>query len=173
MNDLSISLIAAAAENRVIGSANKMPWHLPEDLKRFKSLTWGNIVVMGRKTLESIGNPLPGRINIVLSSQELNSEVLTVSGMHEFFRLAEEKKASGEWLHKEVFIIGGEMIFRLFLPYAQRIYLTQIRETFPGDTFFPELDEREWQLISSEQPEDIVFTGYDYNFLIYEKRDRE
>ncbi len=170
MNELKISLIAAIAKNRVIGLANRIPWSLPEDLQHFKRITMDNIVVMGRKTFESIGKPLPGRTNIVFSRKEVSPEVFRVSDIDEFFLLIDRESAEGEWSDKEIFIIGGETLFELFLPYAQKLYLTRINENFAGDTYFPLYDEDEWVLISSEKGKKDEDNPYDYEYLIYQRR---
>ena len=170
MNEPKISIIAAVAKNRVIGLANRMPWSLPADLQHFKKLTINNIVVMGRKTLESIGSPLPKRINVVFSRSDVAEDVLRVSDIDEFFLLLERKIITGEWMEKEIFIIGGATLFELFLPYARKLYLTRINENFPGDTYFPLYDEDEWLLISSEKGPKDEDNPYDYDFLLYQKR---
>ncbi|MBW6515030.1 MAG: dihydrofolate reductase [Candidatus Cloacimonetes bacterium] len=170
MNELKISIVAAVAKNRVIGLANRIPWSLPEDLKHFKNLTWGNIVVMGRKTIESIGKPLPGRVNILFSRKQTDEDVYRVADIDEFFLLIDQKMNSGEWQEKEIFIIGGETLFELFLPYAQKLYLTRINEDFAGDTYFPLYDEDEWLLISSEKGKRDEDNPFDYDFMTYQKR---
>lgn len=170
MNNSNISLVVAVAHDSVIGFENRLPWRLPEDVKFFKNLTWGNIVVMGRKTYESIGKTLPARLNIVFSGKKIDSDVITVSGLGEFMELKEQMAATEEWQDKEIFVIGGESIFKLFLPYAQRIYLTRIYEKFEGDTFFPLFQENEWKLVYSEKGIRDKKNPYDYEFQIYERK---
>ena len=170
MNKGNISLVVAVAHDRIIGFENRLPWRLPEDVKFFKNLTWDNIVVMGRKTYESIGKTLPARINIVFSSKKIDSDVITVSGFEEFIELKEKMMKTEEWQDKEIFVIGGESIFKLFLPYAQRMYLTMIYEKFEGDIFFPEFEENEWRLVYSEKGIKDKKNPYDYEFRIYERK---
>jgi dihydrofolate reductase len=170
MNEPKISIIAAVARNRVIGLANRMPWSLPADLQHFKKLTTNNVVVMGRKTLESIGTPLPERVNVVFSRSDVSEDVLRVSDIDDFFLLLERKIITGEWMEKEIFIIGGATLFELFLPYAWKLYLTRINENFPGDTYFPLYEEDEWLFISSEKGPKDEDNPYDYDFLLYQKR---
>ncbi|MBJ6727818.1 dihydrofolate reductase [Geomesophilobacter sediminis] len=129
-----ISMIAAMSENRVIGSGGKLPWNIPADMARFKALTMGHVVVMGRKTFESIGHPLPGRTNIVLSRSKTAIEGCVVAGSLEEAINA----ADGE---EELFILGGANVFREALPLAHRIYLTIVHQNLDGDVFFPELPD--------------------------------
>ena len=141
-----ISLIAAMAANRSIGIDGRLPWHLPADLKRFKALTMGHTMIMGRKTYESIqGGPLPGRETIVITRQHgyASPGVQVVHTLED----ALEKAGDGE-----VFVAGGEEIFRLALDRnrADRIYLTRIEKDYPGDTFFPEFDESAWKVVERE-----------------------
>jgi len=134
-----ISLIVAMDENGVIGRDNALPWHLPEDLKRFKAATLGKPILMGRKTFESIGKPLPGRANLVLtrSHEWQHSGVLAVHSMEE----AIERSSAAP----ELVVIGGEDVFRLALPLAQRIYLTEVHAQVGGDAKFPALDRSQWR----------------------------
>lgn len=128
-----VSLIAAMAENRVIGRDGALPWHLPADLARFKALTLGHPVIMGRKTFAAIGRPLPGRLNIVLSRQPAfrPAGVLVARSLAEALQLAAGAV--------EVFICGGGQLYREALPLAERVYLTIVHRAYPGDTVFPEL----------------------------------
>jgi len=138
---VKISIIVAAATNNVIGSDGELPWRLPEDLKRFKQLTIGKPVIMGRLTYESIGKPLPDRRNIVLSARKgLNIEGCDVVDTPD----AAIRLAGGA---EEVMVIGGGSVYSQMLPMADRIYMTRINGTFDGDTFFPELDDKEWQVV--------------------------
>ena len=145
---MTISLIGAMAENRVIGKNGGLPWDLPGDRTRFRRLTEGHIVVMGRKTFEAIGKALPNRRNFVLSrsagARFLGTE--TLSSLDEFLRLF---AASDE----EVFVIGGEEIYRLFIPLAASIYLTLVNGNYEGDALFPSLNPAEWREISREPGE--------------------
>lgn len=127
--------IVAMAENRVIGYHGKIPWHLSEDLKFFKSVTWGKAVVMGRKTYESIGRPLPGRQNIVLSRKQnipSEKEVIRVGDVSTVLRLCEKREA---------FVIGGELVYRALLPWCNEILVTHVKEFPEGDTFFPVFED--------------------------------
>ena len=132
---MRISLIVAMAANRVIGRAGQLPWHLPGDLARFKRLTMGYPLIMGRKTFESIGRALPGRRTIVLSRQAdyRAAGCRVVNGLDEALKLV--------WDDDEVFICGGEELYRQALPLAQRIYLTELDRAVAGDSFFPEIPE--------------------------------
>lgn len=139
-----ITLIAAIAKNNALGYQNKLLWHLPDDLKNFKNITQHNVVIMGRKTYESIGKPLPNRVNIVVSSTlSSNNENLKITkNISEAIALAKE-------YHKEIFIIGGGKIYKESLPLADKLHLTLIHATpNNADTFFPEIDFTHWELIS-------------------------
>ncbi len=155
-----ISLIVAHDKNRVIGYENKMPWHLPGDLQYFKEMTMGKPVIMGRKTFESIGRPLPGRRNIVISRNENYSAdgIEVVSSLDEALQLTKDAE--------ETMVIGGEQILNLALPLADRLYITLIDAEFKGDTYFPNYEG--WQLVSSQ--EKLTSTdGYTFQYCIYEK----
>lgn len=152
----TIALIAAMAKKQVIGQKGKLPWHFPEDLRHFRRLTLGHTVIMGRKTFESIGKPLPKRENIVISSQIWEKEGLTI------VRSVEEALAVAQ--SKTVFIIGGEMIFKATLPLADYIYLTQIDHHFAGDTYFPDFDRQDWRIEETRQSLDEA-TGIPLQFL--------
>jgi dihydrofolate reductase len=134
-----VSLLAAVADNGVIGRENRLPWHLPDDLKRFKSLTIGKPILMGRRTFESIGKALPGRTNLVLTrSQDWASPgAVVVHSVDE----ALDRAGHAD----ELIVVGGAEIYRLALPYARRIYLTRVHGVVQGDTVFPVLEEREWR----------------------------
>lgn len=138
-----ISLIAAMAADRVIGMENAMPWHLPADLAWFKRQTLNKPVVMGRRTFESIGRPLPGRLNIVISSQKGDAEGVTwVTSIEDALRAAGEVE--------EIMVIGGGRIYAQLLPRADRLYLTHIDVEVEGDTTFPDYEPDEWQSTFSE-----------------------
>ena len=155
-----ISLIVAHDKNRVIGYENKMPWYLPGDLKYFKEMTMGKPIIMGRKTFESIGRPLPGRRNIVITRNEQykSDGIETVSSLEDALMLTKDDE--------EVMIIGGEQIFRLALPLANRLYITQIHSEFNGDTFFPSYEG--WHLVHC-QNQIMSNDGYTFQYCIYEK----
>ena len=144
-----VSIVAAMTEDRVIGKDGGIPWNVSEDLRFFKKLTTGHPVIMGRRTFESIGTPLPGRVNIVLSrsvNRNTRDDVFVVPSLKD----ALEKAKS--WMPgKEMFIIGGAEVFRLALPLADRIYLSIIPGSYPGDTYFPGIDPVAW-LLRREEP---------------------
>jgi dihydrofolate reductase len=136
---MRISLIVAMSRNRVIGIDNRLPWHLPGDLKRFRSLTMGHAIIMGRRTWESIGRPLPGRRMLVVSRQpDYRVEGATVCASLEGALAA----CRGD---DEVFVIGGEQLFAAALPAADRIYLTVVEADFAGDTWMPDFDAAQWR----------------------------
>ncbi len=155
-----ISIIVAMSRNRVIGADGSMPWQLPEDLRRFKRITMGQTLLMGRKTYQSIGHPLPGRQTIILSRdpayQVAGSRV--VSDLHSGIALADGN---------ELFICGGEDIYRQALPLAEKIYLTELLREVAGDTYFPELPPGEFQVIHSEGLKDA---GEPCRFSILQRR---
>jgi dihydrofolate reductase len=149
-----IALIAAVADNRVIGANGALPWKISADLKHFKALTMSKPVVMGRRTFDSIGRPLPGRPNIVVSrGNALPDGVDVASDFEEAVAVARRRAA--ECGAEEIMIIGGETLYRALLPRAERIYLTEVHEEVEGDAFFPELDAAEWVEVSREDRADI------------------
>jgi dihydrofolate reductase len=162
---MKISLIVAMASNRAIGLNNKMPWHLPADLKRFKKITMGSPILMGRKTFESIGRPLPGRTNIVLTRNPAYTQegCVVVNDL-------ETAIWTGCRNHGEIFVIGGSDLYQALLPKARTIYLTEIQKEFPGDTFFPELDRSEWSETEREDVDDDAGAGFGYRFLQLERK---
>jgi len=160
---MKISLIVAMAENRVIGVDNRMPWHLSADLKRFRKITSGNPVVMGRKTHESIGRPLPDRVNVVLT----RDSSYQAKGCIVVHNLEQAMRAAGE--AAELMVIGGAGLYREFLPLADRIYLTLIHRAFDGDTFFPTIDWPEWREVAREEFEQDEQSGLSYAFIDYER----
>lgn len=144
-HDVPVAMIAALSRNRVIGADNQMPWHLPEDLGHFKRLTWQKPIIMGRKTFESIGRPLPSRDNIVLTRDpDFTAEGVTVCGDWASALEAAQRYAY-EHEVEEVMVIGGGQIYAQAMPDADRLYLTEIRMTVEGDTRFPLLDDDVWQ----------------------------
>ncbi|WNQ10291.1 dihydrofolate reductase [Paenibacillus aurantius] len=159
-----ISFIVAMDDNRGIGKNNDLPWRLPADLAYVKKVTLGKTLIMGRKTFDSMGKPLPGRRNVVLTrSEDFQAEGTEV--VHSVDE-ALEKYAGGE---DEVMIFGGSDIFKLFLPHADRMYITRIHDTFEADTFFPEVDESEWMIVSQKQGVRDEKNPYDYEFYVYER----
>lgn len=160
---MKISLVVAASTNHVIGKDNTLPWRLPADLKYFKSITLGKPVVMGRKTWDSIGKPLPGRLNIVITRRK----ELNITGCQVVASLDDAIRAAGD--APELMIIGGAEIFRQTLPRAQRIYFTRVHADIDGDTFFPALNPAEWRETSrADYPADERH-AYAYSFLIYDR----
>ena len=160
-----LSIIAAMSEDRVIGKNGKLPWHLPADLKYFKSLTLGHAVIMGRKTYESIGKPLPQRKSIVLSrTQDIaNGHMTTARDLDEAIDLV-----PGD---AEVFVIGGSEVFRQALPRADRMYITVVHTTVPGgDAFFPHFDENDWKLASERRLPADEKNEHAMTFRMYERR---
>lgn len=156
-----LSLIAAASRNGVIGAGGKLPWRLPADLQWFKHLTLGHPILMGRKTLESIGKPLPGRTNVVITRQKsfLCCGTTTAHSLEEALLMCEEEK--------EIFVVGGAEIYRQALPFADRIYLTRINQDFKGDAFLFEIDPKVWKETSRE---DFPAGPLPHTFLTYERK---
>lgn len=146
-----ISLVAAAAANNVIGDGEKMPWHIPEDLKHFKTVTSGKPVIMGRKTYESIGRPLPGRTNIIIT-RDKNWRCDGVLIVHDLQTAIDAGvSVSSAATSKELCVIGGGTIYQQFLSKASLIYLTRINKNFNGSAHFPEISPEEWSCVSSEK----------------------
>lgn len=157
-----ISIIVATDKNNLIGKDNDLPWRIPADLAYFKKVTLGSTIVMGRKTYESIGKPLPKRRNIILSRQEFHADGCeTLHSIEEVERF----NVDGE----ELFIIGGAHIFKETLPIADFLYLTYIDEEFEGDTYFPEVNEHDWELVSSEKGIKDEKNPYDYYFKKFKR----
>ena len=157
---MSIKIIAALSTNRVIGDKGKIPWFIRGELKRFKDITMGHNVVMGRKTFESIGKVLEGRRNIIISNNksfEANGAIVEHS-----FDLAVSKCDKG----KDIFIIGGSKIYQMALKHCDYLYLTVIHKSFPGDTYFPEYDARKWTLINETRNYDLE-NKFSYSYLSY------
>lgn len=143
LNERTISLIVAASTNNAIGKANAMLWHLPEDFKFFKNTTWGMPIIMGRKTFEAIGKALPGRTNIIITSnKDWRAEgVIATSTIENAIKLAETTNA------KEIFITGGGEIYKQSILIADKIYMTRVHTNIDGDTFFPSIDSSIWELV--------------------------
>lgn len=150
-----VSLVAALARNRVIGAGNRLPWHLPEDLKRFKRLTMGAPVIMGRKTYESLGRPLPGRRNIVVTRQV----GARWNGCEVARSLDDAIALAGD--AREVFVIGGAELYAVALPRADRLHLTLIDADYAGDTFFPAFDPADWRETAREPGTGFAFVTYE------------
>ena len=161
-----ISMIVAVAANGVIGRDNKMPWHLSEDLKYFKRVTMGKPVVMGRKTFESIGKPLPGRPNIVITRnpQWGHPDILVANSIGQALDLARLAGAGDE-----VMVIGGAEIFNAVAPLAQRLYYTEVKRDYDGDAFFSKPDPAHWREVSREEHAEGINGDPAYAFLVLEK----
>jgi dihydrofolate reductase len=165
---MRISIIVAAAENGIIGRDGGLPWHLSDDLRRFKRLTMGHTIIMGRRTWESIGRALPGRRTIVVSrNPKLQIDVADVEVAASLDKALELANARGE---DEVFIVGGAELYRESLSRADRIYLTRVCATVDGDTLFPEVAWNEWHLVESEENDATEKNEYAYHFETYDRR---
>ena len=160
---MKISLIVAMASNRAIGLNNQMPWHLSADLKKFKKITMGAPILMGRLTYESIGRPLPGRTNIIISRNPSYQQpgCLVFNDIDK--ALASCRDA------EEIFVIGGSDFYKSMLPIADTLYLTEIHREFLGDTFFPEIDANQWVEVEREDINDDPDVSFSYSFLKLEK----
>ncbi|WP_449536640.1 dihydrofolate reductase [Ferdinandcohnia sp. Marseille-Q9671] len=159
-----ISLLLAMDKNQLIGKDNDLPWRLPADLAYFKRVTMGHPIIMGRKTYDSIGRPLPGRENIIVTRDKTyHAEgCKVIHSIEEIVTLSENTE-------QELFVIGGAEIFKEILPYSDRLYITEIEEEFEGDTYFPAFDKADWKVISKEKGIKDEKNQYDYTFLVYEK----
>jgi dihydrofolate reductase len=166
---MQISIIAAMAENGIIGRGGQLPWHLSADLQRFKRLTMDHTIIMGRKTWESIGRPLPGRRMVVITRQAgYQAEgVAVVSSLEDALALA---RVAGD---EEAFIIGGAEIYRLALPHADRLYMTLVLAEVEGDTTFPEVDWETWARIDSESVEADADNEFPHLFYVFERCEAE
>lgn len=164
---MKINLIAAVGQNNEMGLDNKLLWYIPEDLKRFKKITEGKPVIMGRKTYESIGRALPGRKNIILSSQKAQhfpNDVTVVKTPFSAITIARLEHTD------EVFVIGGAGVYQEFMPQVDKVYLTVIHAKFKADTFFPELDLNDWVVISEE---DVFTKEYTLTNFVYSRKEKK
>jgi len=162
-----ISLLVAASENNAIGRDGKLLWSLPNDMRFFKNTTWGMVVIMGRKSFEAMGKPLPGRINIVITrNPNWQAEgAIRVSSLPEAYKEAEKANT------KEIFVIGGGEIYKLAMETADRIYITRVHAQFKdADAFFPGIDEKKWKLTSHHDFETDDKHAYSYSFQVWDKR---
>ena len=161
-----LSIVVAISENNVIGKNNKLLWHIPEDMKRFKELTTGHTIIMGRKTFESIGKVLPDRRHIILtrdSEYVVNNEnVEIVNDINELDSHIEETE--------ENFIIGGAIIYNQLIKRANKVYMTKIHKVFDGDAYFPKLSETEWKEVERKQGPKNEKNPYDYEYITYVRR---
>ena len=161
---MKLSLIAAVSRNNVIGKDNKMPWHFPADLQFFKTTTLGKPIIMGRKTWESLGRILPGRRHIVVTrNKDYTAEGVEIIHSTD----AALKQASNV---DEAVIIGGAHLYEEMLPLTDRLYLTEIDAEFEGDTFFPEWNKEEWEVVSSETHPADEKNSFPYRFVVYDRR---
>ncbi len=167
---MKISLVVAMSQNRVIGRENQMPWHLPDELKYFKRVTMGKPIIMGRNTFESIGRPLPGRPNIVISrNPDFDADgISVVSSVEDSLELAEQLTERDD--NAEAMVIGGAQIFQVTLPLADRLYLTQVNAVVDGDVFFPEFPLDAWRLVSREEHAADKANPYAYTVMVLERR---
>ncbi len=161
-----LSLIVAASTNNAIGKQNSMLWHLPEDLKFFKNTTWGMPVIMGRKTFEAVGKPLPGRTNIIVTTnKEWSAEnTITTSSIEEAINVAKECNAN------EIFITGGGEIYKQTLPTADKVYLTRVHTEIDGDAFFPVLDMELWEIIFEKHVKADEKNKFDMTFQTWVRK---
>ncbi len=165
-----VSLIVAMDANRVIGRNNQLPWYLPNDLKYFKTVTMGKPIIMGRKTFQSIGKPLPGRANIVVSrNPEFTAEgISVVNDIDDAVKLGSDI-AFGDGV-SEVMVIGGAQLYQAVLPRAGRLYLTRVHASVEGDAWFPALDWAQWVEVAREDHEAEGRNPYDYSFLVFDRK---
>lgn len=159
-----LTIIAAAAENNALGKDNQLVWHLPDDFKRFKKLTSGHHIIMGRKTFDSFPKPLPNRTHVVITRQDnyRKEDVLVVNSLERAIELSADDP--------EAFVIGGGEIYKMSMKLADKIELTRVHGTFEADTFFPEIDENQWKLVSEEFHEKDEKHNYAFTYLTYERK---
>jgi dihydrofolate reductase len=157
-----VALVVAMAENGVIGNANRLPWHLPADLRHFKNVTMGKPMLMGRKTFQSIGKALPGRRSLVLT----RDRTFTAAGIEPVHTVDDALRVAGD--ADELMVIGGADVYRSVLPLAGRIYLTRVHAAVPGDTRFPAIDWNSWRCLSRTQHAADDRNAHDMSFLLLE-----
>lgn len=162
---MNLAIAVAVGKNFAIGKNNQLLWHMPADLKFFKQTTSGHTVIMGRKTFDSVGRPLPNRRNIVIT----RDASLTIEGA-EVVNSLDEALEITKMEDKPVFIVGGAEIYRQALPKTDTLYLTTIHHTFDADTFFPEIDRNEWEVLSSESHQADEKNKYDYTFEVLKRK---
>ena len=160
------SIIAAVSDNNVIGKNNDLVWHMPADMKYFKQTTTGHWVIMGRKTFESFGKPLPNRTHIIITRDQnyIYPGVFVVHSIDEAFKKVQESS------DEEAFVLGGAEIYKQCINEVDRLYITEIKETFDGDTFFPKIDKNIWKEVSRQDFAPDEKNKYPYAFVIYEKK---
>lgn len=169
-----ISLIVAKAENNVIGKENKLLWHLPADMKFFKTMTTGQIIIMGHNTYLALGKALPNRFNIVIT-RDPNRKIegcIVVNSIEKALKIAKEKNISNKNIEQplqKIMIIGGEQIYKLALPLVNRLYITEIKANFDGDTFFPSVDKTQWQEVNRELYLADEKNNINFDFVIFDR----
>lgn len=161
---MEISLVVAMSDNAAIGQAGQLPWHLPNDLKYFKSVTMGKPIIMGRTTYESIGKPLPGRTNIVLT-QNKSFQAPGCVVLHDKTAVVDYCEAE-----KEIMIVGGAQIYQLFLADITKLYITKVHTSIKADTYFPKIDFSKWQEIERQEYKKDDKHAFDYSFITFIKR---
>ncbi|MGN1296938.1 MAG: dihydrofolate reductase [Clostridia bacterium] len=160
-----LSIVVAKAKNNIIGKDNKIIWNLPEDLKRFKELTTGHTIIMGRKTFESLGEVLPNRKHIIFSQNpDFKVKDENVEVVHSLLQIQDLIEGK-----EETFIIGGAMIYNFLMPYVKKMYVTEIDQEFEGDSFFPKINEDTWKEVNREKGIKDEKNNLDYEFVIYER----
>jgi len=162
---MMLTAIAAMSENYTIGKDNQLPWHLPADLKHFKSITVGHPILMGRKTFDSIGKPLPNRMNIIMT----RDNEFQADGCHVVSSVDEALDCAKNEQVEEVFVIGGAEIYKQLLPQIKRVHLTIVHHEFDGDVYFPKLREDEWKEISRERHMADLDNPHEYSFVTLER----
>ena len=161
-----LSIVVAKAKNNIIGKDNKLIWNLPEDMKRFKSLTTDKTMIMGRKTYESLGEILENRNYVVFSrNPDFTTRHDNVKVVHSMLEIQEYIEKS-----EETFVIGGAMIYNIMMPYVNKMYVTDIDKEFEGDAFFPRIDETVWTEVSREKGVKDEENNFDYDFIVYERK---
>ena len=161
-----LSIIAAISDNNVIGKDNKLLWHLPEDLKRFKELTTGHTIIMGRKTFESLGKVLPDRKHIIIT-RDTNYKV-----DDENVEIINEINELGKYINddKEYFVIGGAIIYSQLISKTSKMYITRIHKVYEGDAYFPKINEEDWKVVETRQGIKDEKNPYDYEFITYVRK---
>lgn len=160
-----LSIVVAKAKNNIIGKDNKIIWNLPEDLKRFKELTTGHTIIMGRKTFESLGEVLPNRKHIIFSQNpDFKVKDENVEVVHSLLQIQDLIEGK-----EETFIIGGAMIYNFLMPYVKKMYVTEIDQEFEGDSFFPKINKDTWKEVNREKGIKDEKNNLDYEFVIYER----
>lgn len=161
-----LSIIVAVAKNNAIGKDNKLLWHLPEDLKRFKKMTTGHNIIMGRRTFESLGRVLPNRHHVILcNDMEMDINDENVEVLDDISKL--DKYINSD---EENFVIGGATIYKLLMPYSKKMYITEIDKEFDADVYFPEINKNEWKEIGREQGTEDNENDFEYEYVTYERQ---